>query len=186
MARDNVFDSLGELIEKLPEQVQQAAISATKEAVQKYGMRMYNYLKEHGAWRTEDGQHLRDHIFVEDNFSKITEQTKNIYFSVDWHNTLVNENRKTTKSLHKGNYFKGRSFTGKVTYKRNYSNIPATWHDLAYILASGRTVTRKDGTTTIIAAKPFLVQGVRRKSGWKGEQTKLYAKKLNVIAREFK
>ena len=187
--RDSVFDYLAEAIEKLPEQVQEAAVSATKEAVNKYGMRMYDYLKQHGTFRdgTVDGadklagQHLRDHIYHKDNFDK-AESADAIWFYVDWDNTLVNP--KLSGAGINANAETGR---GKYTGgKRNYSMVPATWHDLAYILATGRTIKKKDGTTTIVAGKPFLVQGVRKKSGWKGYQTKEFAKKIDVIAKELK
>lgn len=189
MARDTVFDYLGELLEKMPDEVNNAVIESTIEAVDEYGNRMFDFLAQHG------GKSLSKHIYKKDNKESFENQKTNTYiFYADWSDKLVNPNRKTINDTHtnynpkksRGKYFKGRTQEGKETRKRNYSKVPATWHDLAYILATGRTIVKNDGSVTIIPPKHFLSQGVRRKKGWKPKQIKLFAKKLENLAKELK
>lgn len=183
MARDTVFDYLGELLEKMPDEVNRAVIESTVEAVDEYGTKMFDSLARTG------GKSLGRHIYKKDNKESFESGKADTYvFIVDWSNNLVNPKRKTLKDTHT-NYnrkHKGRYFLRGENYKRNYSKVPATWHDLAYILASGRTVVGNDGKVTIIPPKQFMVQAVRRKKGWKLKQTKLFAAKLQNLAEELK
>lgn len=196
MARDSVFDYLSEIMKKLPEEVEKAAIESTQAAVHEYGIKMFNYLKQHG------GKSLSDHIFYEEKLvlydkNQQSELARNDYviFYVDWEDGLVNPDRKAIVEkpriegqLHvssRGKVWRGQS-KAREGHKRNFSKNPATWHDLAYILAAGRTVVGNDGHITIIPPKHFLTQGVRRKNGWKSKQTKLFAVKLDELARSLK
>lgn len=188
--KDNPFEYLGELLEKLPEGVQAAATEATKTAVDSHGKAMYDCLKANG------GRRLSEHIYQKDNSAAFESgETDTYIYYVDWDDTLVNPNRKTTikKAVIPGKVHISK--TGKVWHskdrtrpigKRDYSRVPATWHDLAYILNTPRQVVGKNGKVTMIPAKHFIAQGVRRKNGWKRDQTKIFSRKLAIMAKEFK
>lgn len=161
----NVFDELGDIIKKLPEEADKAVREATQEAVDEYGKKMFEYLKAHC------GNHLRAKILPPDkNWSK----NGYLYiYSVDWSDELVNPNRKYTNPPPK-----------RARGKRDYSKNPATWHDLAWILSVGRTIVKDNGDVVIVPPKNFIAQGVRRKNGWQTKQQKLFAMKLADIAKE--
>lgn len=159
----NVFDDLADIIKQLPDEVQKAAKEATVESVDEYGKKMYEYLKLHG------GKHLMEKILPPE--TKWENEYLYIY-TVDWEDKLVNPNRKFRQPPKR-----------RAKGKRDFSKNPATWHDLAWILSTGRTIVKNNGEVTIIPGTHFISQGVRRKNGWQKKQSVLFKIKLADIAK---
>lgn len=158
-----MFYDLSDIIKQFPDEVQEAAKKATQESVDEYGKKMYEYLKLHG------GKHLMKNILP----PEVKWESETVYvYVVDWEDELVTPDRKYYKN-------KGRRAKGK----RDFSKNPATWHDLAWILSTGRTIVKDNGEITIVPGTYFIQQGVRRKNGWGKKQAKLFSIKLSEIAK---
>ncbi len=167
--KGNVFDRLAEIEKILPKEVEKAVREATEESVNKYGDRMYN------ALRATCGGTLRKHMNEPEKGWDKEDKDKYVYIT-DWDNeTIVNKDQKKA--------FGQKENVKRKKGKRNYSLRPATYHDLAWILNYGHAVPKKDGTVTIIPPNYFISIAVKKKNGWKKEQTKIFKIKLTDIAK---
>ena len=152
MAND-VFLDLADKLEDLPDQVENALITATKQAVNETGEKMELNLKK-GAQQTEEGMQLADHQLV----ANIIDDGKVYSYQIDWSPQLVNKPNA---------YFAKKP---RLPGKRNFSIAPATWHDLAYILDAGRVANFSTTGAKIIAGTNFIKRARRNAKSWRKKQ----------------
>ena len=147
MARD-VFEELEQRLLEYGADLQAEYESACIEEVNKSGKKLENYLKQNSGSTT-----LNENMIV--NPRKIVGY---YIYEIDWDNTkIVNELKRKENSKGKGWGAEADRPRGKG--KRNYSILPATVHDLAYIIEHGEK--NADGTTKRLGTH-FIKKGMRR------------------------
>ncbi len=160
MAGD-VFDRLGKALEELPNELDDAYRSATKEELIKAGNTFRSALLATSGSKTLNEQMT----------SAFTFDDKNDYYAFDltWDDT-------TPVNVLKGKSYGRDRDKPREHGKRNYSIRPATSHDLAYIINQGH-----DG----IMGTRFIARGRNKIKDWRKKRDALFRVKEAVIAKKF-
>ena len=164
MAND-VFLELAHKLENLPDQVENALITATKQAVKETGEKMEANLKK-GAQQTEEGMQLADHQLV----PNIIDDGKVYSYQIDWSPQLVNKPNA---------YFAKKP---RLPGKRNFSIAPATWHDLAYIIDAGWVEPASETGIKIVPGTNFIKKARRNAKIWKKKRDIYATAELQIVA----
>lgn len=162
---NNALLDLAKKLEKLPEEVKNALLSATKKAIDEAAWKMRTNFKRNSG-NPELNSRLKE--------TKIdTEYTYGYEF--DWDNKdIVDE----ALGINWGRY-KGKK---RASGKRNYSIAPATWHDLAYIIDEGAVIPYSPQGAYVIAGNNFIKKARRNIKGWRQKRDKYAVVELDIVA----
>lgn len=96
--------------------------------------------------------------------------------TVDWSDEIVDKKYGTYADV------------PRLPKKRNYSIRPATWHDLAYIINSGRVapLSQDNKKVVIYAGNNFINKAVRNNKNWRKKRDKLFRQEVDLLANKLK
>lgn len=161
---DDVLLELADKLKKLPEELEEGLIKATKKAVDEAIGKMYINLKNGSP------KDLAEHQLP----AKLVSDNDNYYsYVIDWDDTNVNE---------KTNYPTIFASRPRLSGKRNFSIAPAKWHDLAYIIDSGRVAAFSTTNTKIVAGTNFIKKARRNAKSWTKKRDLYATEELIKIA----
>lgn len=176
MAEENVFDRLAKELNTLPNEIQELYEDATKQEIRVAGMTLRKNLIRGAGKNTNFGSSLIQQL--NDNITKPKETfLKGQYYEVevDWDDErLVN----TDLGIKSGKY----ANIPRARKKRNYSKVPATYKDLAYIINYGRGANFSQSNEKVIMGNFFVQKAVRSVKKWKVKRDLVFKTKLNVLA----
>lgn len=164
MAND-VFTDLAKKLKDLPDQVQNAIITATKKAVNEAGEKMEINLKRGAGTDTKLANHQLP--------AKITDNKYVYAYEVDWSDEIVNKNT---------SYPTEYAEISRLGGKRNYSRAPATWHDLAYIIDEGHVAPFSQTGVQIVAGTNFIKKARRNAKSWVKKRDIYATVELDIVA----
>lgn len=161
----DVFLDLAKKLEKLPNEVENALITATKKAVNEAGQKMEINLKRGAGIDTKLAKHQLP--------AKITDN-KNVYaYEIDWSDEIVNKNT---------SYPTEYAEISRLGGKRNYSRAPATWHDLAYIIDEGHVARFSQTGAKVVAGTNFIKKARRNAKSWRKKRDIYATAELDIVA----
>lgn len=165
---DDVFDRLGKSLVETTEQIQEIYEKTTIKTIDLTAMNMKKNLV-----RGSGSESLNAHIVEPEPVyikGQLYERT------IDWSEEIVDDNY--------GKY----ADIPRLPKKRNYSIRPATWHDLAYIINSGRVapLSQDNKKVVIYAGNNFINKAVRNNRNWRKKRDKLFKQEIDLLGNKLK
>ena len=159
----DVFEYLSAQIEALPQQIKQEYIDVTVKTVDNYFDKFARDLKN-----TSESDELNLRMKVDDPYKPKAD----VYVRrLDWDDkTIVNE----AQGKRWGTY----ADRARGKRKRNYSIVPATYHDLAFIINYGHVDSRSGA---LITGNHFIERANKKLKRWKSKRDREFEKYLNRI-----
>ena len=175
MAEENVFDRLAKELNTLPNEIQEIYEDATKQEIRVAGNTLRKNLIRGAGKNTLMSQTLINNL--NKNITEKETFIKGKYYEVevDWDNErIVN----TDLGIKTGTF----ANIPRARKKRNYSRVPATYKDLAYIINYGRGANYSQSNEKVIMGNFFVQKAVRSVKKWKVKRDLVFRTKLNVLA----
>lgn len=161
----DVFLDLAKKLEKLPNEIENALITATKKAIDEAAIKMDINLKRGAGVDTKLANHQLPPQKID---------TKYEYgYEFDWSDKVVNA---------KTDYPSKYKDIPRLSGKRNYSRAPATWHDLAYIIDAGYVAPFSTTGAKIKAGTNFIKKARRNAKNWRKKRDIYATAELDIIA----
>lgn len=165
---DDVFDRLGNELVNTAEQLQEIYEKTTIQTIDDTAENMKKNLV-----RGSGSKSLNAHIV----------EPKPVYIkgqlyerTVDWSDEIVDKKYGTYADI------------PRLPKKRNFSLRPATWHDLAYIINSGRVApfSQDNKKVVIYAGNNFINKAVRNNKNWRKKRDKLFKQEVDLLGNKLK
>ena len=175
MAEENVFDRLAKELNTLPSEIQKAYEDATEQEIRVAGFTLKKNLIRGAGKNTLASQTLINSL--NKNVTEKETFIKGQYYEVEieWDNDrIVN----TDLGIGYGRFAE----IPRARKKRNYSKVPATYHDLAYIINYGRGANFSKTKDKIMLGNNFIEKAMRSVKKWKEKRDLVFRTKLDILA----
>lgn len=172
MAND-VLLKLANKLKELPVQVEDALISATKQAVDETFDKLVVNLKKGAGYMSK----LTSHIQI----LPVIDNDRVYKKEVDWDNTKIVNEDVLGKGIEYPTIYADKP---RLRGKRNYSKVPATYHDLAYIIDDGHVAKFSTTGFKVVQGTNFIKRARRNAKVWRKKRDIYATVNLDMVAKQ--